>query len=372
MNEVRLMRGMVLALAACLAVPCALAQIKIGQTAGFTGTVAAGVKETTDGAKLYIDAVNAGGGIGGRTIDLVSMDDKFDPKLAAENAKKLIDLGVTALFLTRGTPHSQAIVPLLNEYRVPLVGPSTGAMALHQPVNQWVFNVRASYQREAERAVQHLDLIGISRIALVQVDDTFGADAATGALKGFAATGKQPLMHEKFDRAKPDFAPIVAKVVKGGAQAVLFFGSGNAVIDGISQLRAAGSAAQVITLSNNASAGFIKGLGRNGHGIVVCQVFPSERNVATPMIKEALDLARAKGMDELTPAMLEGFAAAKVLVEGLRRAGKDLTRAGLQKALESFRRVDIGGMEVTYSPTDHTGLDYADLSIVGPDGRFRR
>jgi branched-chain amino acid transport system substrate-binding protein len=372
MNQSRLVRSLMVVVAALLAAPALHAQIKIGQTAGFSGIAAAGVKEAFDGAKLYIDAVNASGGIGGRNIDIVSMDDKFEPKLAAENAKKLIDQGVIALFLTRGTPHNQAILPLLSEHRVPLIGPSTGAMVLHQPVNPWVFNVRASYQREAERAVQHLQLIGMGRIAILQVDDSFGADATTGALKGFAAIAKEPVLNEKFDRAKPDFAPLVAKVMKSNAQAVLFFGSGNAVIDGVAQLRAAGSAAQVVTLSNNASAGFIKGLGRNAHGVVVCQVFPSERNLATPLIKEAMELGKAKGVTELTPAMLEGFASAKVLVEALRRAGKDLTRAGVQKALEGFRRVDIGGMEVTYSSSDHTGLDYADLSIIGPDGRFRR
>jgi ABC-type branched-subunit amino acid transport system substrate-binding protein len=161
------------------------------------------------------------------------------------------------------------------------------------------------------------------------------------------------------------------KIVKADPQAVVFVGSGTAVIDGMKALRAAGSRAQMVTLSNNASAGFVKALGPLAHGTIVSQVFPSERSVSTPIVKEASDLARAKGF-ELTPAELEGFAAAKVLVEGLRRAGKDTTRAGLKKALESFNRVNIGGLELSYSPTNHTGLDYADLSIIGTDGKFRR
>ncbi|MEP6771510.1 MAG: ABC transporter substrate-binding protein, partial [Polaromonas sp.] len=129
------------------------AQILVGQTAGFTGPVGAGVKETTDGAKLYIDAVNAKGGVGGQKIELISLDDKFEPKLAVENARKLIEeQNVVALFLTRGTPHTEGIVPLLDKNGVPLIGPSTGAMVLHQPVKKHVFNVRATYQREAEKA----------------------------------------------------------------------------------------------------------------------------------------------------------------------------------------------------------------------------
>jgi ABC-type branched-subunit amino acid transport system substrate-binding protein len=354
-----------------LAGATASAQIKIGQTAGFTGAVAASVKEATDGAKLYFDAVNARGGVNGNEIQLVSLDDKFDPKLAAANAKTLIDGGVISLFLNRGTPHTQAIMPLLLEAKVPLVGPSTGAMVLHSPVHPWLFNVRATYQREAERAISHLSLIGIDRIAVVQVDDTFGADAVVGALKGMKTVNKQLVAHEKYDRAKPDFAPIIPKVIAGDAQAVMFIGSGTAVIDGMKALRAAGSRAQMVTLSNNASSGFVKDLGDVGHGVVFTQVFPYERSIASPVVKEAMELAKAKSM-ELTPIMLEGFVSAKVLVEGLRRAGPSPTRDKLRRALETFTRYDVGGLEVSFSPTDHSGLDYADLSIVGPDGKFRR
>mgnify|MGYP006166318755 FL=1 len=206
--------GAAVALAAALC-GAGHAQILIGQTAGFSGQVAAGVKETTDGALLYIDAVNAKGGVNGQKIELTSLDDKFDPKLAAENARKLIEENnVSALFLTRGTPHTEAIVPLLEKHGVALVGPSTGAMVLHQPVRKYVFNVRATYQREAEKAMTHLASMGITRIAVVYADDSFGADGVAGAQKGLAAAKLTPVVLEKFDRAKPDFAPVAAKVAK--------------------------------------------------------------------------------------------------------------------------------------------------------------
>jgi len=369
--QITLLRLIAVVFASVLGGPLAQAQILIGQTAGFTGAVASSVKEATDGAKLYFDAVNARGGVNGQKIELVSLDDKFDPKLTLENAKKLVDQGVVSLFLNRGTPHTQGLMPLLTEAKIPLVGPSTGAMVLHEPVHPWIFNVRAAYQREAERTVAHLALVSVTRMAIVQVDDTFGADAAGGLLKGLKAAKLEAVAHEKYDRTKPDFGPIMPKIVKADPQAVIFVGSGTAVIDGMKALRAAGSRAQMVTLSNNASAGFVKALGELAHGTVVSQVFPSERAVSTPIVKEASDLAKAKGF-ELTPAALEGFASAKVLVEGLRRAGKDTTRAGLKKALETFNRVNIGGLELSYSPTNHTGLDYADLSIIGTDGKFRR
>ena len=350
----------------------AWSQIKVGQTSGFTGAVAASVKESTEGAKLYFDAVNARGGVGGQTIELVSLDDKFDPKLAVANVNQLIDQGVITIFLTRGTPHTQAIMPLLTEHKVPLIGPSTGAMVLHNPVHPWLFNVRATYQREAERAIRHLSLIGIERIAVLHVDDSFGVDAVVGAAAGFTAVGKQPAAVEKFDRAKPDFGPIVPKLVKLNTQAVLFIASGAVVAEGTKALRDAGSPAQIVTLSNNSSSGFITLMGDNARGVIVTQVFPYERSIASPLVKEATELAKAKGLDAVSPAMMEGFAGAKVLVEGLRRGGGTPTRDKLLAALNNLHKYDIGGMEVSFSTSDHTGLDFADLSIIGSDGKFRR
>ena len=365
--------GMLAALAGAWACLSAQAQVVIGQTAGFSGAAAQGVKETADGAKLYLDAVNAKGGVNGQAIELISMDDKFDPKLAATNAQVLItEKNVTALFLTRGTPHTQAILPLLAEHKVPLVGPSTGAMALHKPVNPWVFNVRAPYQREAERAVQHLSLIGMDRIGVVHVEDSFGADMLEGAKRGFEAVAKNPVFIEKFKRENWDFSTIAPLAARSGVQAVLLIGSGTAVVDGIAAIRQAGSRAQVVTFSNNASGGFVKSLKDNARGTIVTQVFPYGRSLAAPMVKEAHDLAVAKGIDGVTPAMLEGFAAAKVLVAGLRKAGPSPTRARLQQSLEGLQKLDLGGLEVNYGPADHTGLDFVDLSIIGPDGKFRR
>ena len=371
MNRFWLKSLAVLALAASVE---ARADIVIGQTAGFSGPVAAGVKETAAGARLYIDHVNAAGGINGEPITIVTMDDQFEPAAAAANARELITKKkVLALFLTRGTPHNQAILPLLSEYGVPLIAPSTGAMALHKPVNPWVFNVRASYQHEANRAIRHLSLVGLTHIGIVQVNDSFGTDAVKGALEAFTQVNGKPLFTETYDREKPDFTKIAAAVTAQNPQAILFLGSGSAVVNGVKAIRATGSHAQIVTLSNNASDGFIKALGSDAAGTIVTQVFPYERSLANPMVKQAREYAKAaNGDDRVTPAMLEGFAGAKVLVEGLRRAGKQPTREKLREALETLRKYDIGGLEVSFSAASHSGLDYTDLSIIGTDGKFQR
>lgn len=351
----------------------AWAQIRIGQPSGFTGAVAAGVKENTEGARLYLEAVNAKGGINGQKVELVSVDDQFDPRKTVAAATELLDKqGVVALFLNRGTPHAEALLPLLAERKVPLVAPSTGAMALHQPVNPWVFNVRATYQREAARAIEHLASLGISRIAVLQTDDSFGADAVLGANAGFAKVGQKPLWLEKFPRDKPDFTALAQKVRQSDAQAVLFLGSAGSVAVGTRAIRDAGSKAQIVTLSNNASEGFIKLLGEHARGVIVTQVFPNERSLAYALTQEAMERAKAKGLPGVSPAMMEGFTAAKLLVEGLRRAGPHPTGPRLRDALEGIKSVDLGGLSLGYSPTNHSGLDFTDLAIVDASGKFRR
>jgi ABC-type branched-subunit amino acid transport system substrate-binding protein len=360
--------------AALLLAACGLAaqaQILIGQTVGVTGAVAATVKESRTGAMLYIDAINAKGGLAGEKIEIITLDDKFDTRLAAANARQLIEeRQVLALFMSRGTPHTEGIIPILEQHGVVLIGPSTGAMVLHTPVKKYVFNVRAPYQRESEKAIFHLASIGITRIAIVHVDDSFGSDGLEGAQKGLAANKLSAVAIAKFDRSKPDFSLIAAQMAKSGAQAIVFIGSGTAVVDGIKAVRAGGLSAQILTLSNNASAGFIKLLGEQAHGVIVSQVMPQSFHFA--LVKEATQAALAHDISDLSPAMLEGFVSAKVLVEALRRAGSHPTRARLHAALEGMQKYDLGGLEISYSPTDHTGLDFADLSIIGANGKFRR
>jgi branched-chain amino acid transport system substrate-binding protein len=274
--------------------------------------------------------------------------------------------------MSRGTPHSQAIIPWLDKHGVALIGPSTGAMVLHRPLQKHVFNVRATYQREAEKAVAHLLTTGLERIAVVHVSDTFGQDGLEGAMAGFDKAKAKPAVVLPADRDKPDYAAIVPKIAAARAQAVVWIASSTAVAEGVKALRAAGSAAQVVTLSNNASSGFIKQLGDTSRGVIVAQVFPSERSIGHPMVKEALALVRAKGQQALSPAALEGYASAKVLVEALRRAGPKPTRARVLAALEGLRDFDLGGgLVVSYSMQDHSGIDFADLSIIS-DGKFKR
>jgi ABC-type branched-subunit amino acid transport system substrate-binding protein len=358
---------LVLLPAAALAGP----PFRIGNSGPSTGPNSASMIELLDGAKLYFDSVNAGGGIKGRRVEFLQRDDNFEVPRTVANVGRLIDEDrVDALLLVRGTPHNEAILPLIDRAGVPLIGPSTGAMVLHDPVRRNVFNVRTAYRLEAQKLARVLGELGKQRVALIHPRDSFGEDVAQGIVAGLAERSLQPAVVYKFDRTAVDVEKAVPEVRRGNPDAIVLIGAGSAVVKGVEALRKDGVHAPIATVSNNASTGFIKALGGHANGVMVTQVFPDERVASIPLTREATRLARERNLD-LTPAMLEGYTAAKVTVEALRRCAGQCSRAELLRALESLD-MDLGGVRLAYSPADHSGMKFTDLSIIDKSGRFRR
>ncbi|HYC41388.1 MAG TPA: ABC transporter substrate-binding protein [Noviherbaspirillum sp.] len=346
--------------------------ILIGQTVGVTGTVAGPVKEMNEGAMAYISLVNRQGGVHGRQIVMKIMDDKFDPALTLANAETLIKKErVFGLFQGRGTPHTQGILPLLEQYNVPLLAPSTGASVFHSPVNRLLFNIRAKYQDEITKAVEHFTTIGIQRISLLHVDDAFGKDGLEGFQKAMEARKLKPVAITSFSRVNPDYKATAAEVIKADPTALIIVSSAKNTAEVIKAIRAQGSQMQIMTMSNNSSQAFVDDLGPASAGVIVTQITPAPHLLSTPLGQE---FARVQKESKATVsyAAMEGFVNAKVLVEALRRTGPNLTRAGFMKALESMQRVDFGGLMVTYGPNDHTGSEFVELTMIGKNGRFVR
>jgi ABC-type branched-subunit amino acid transport system substrate-binding protein len=346
--------------------------VLIGQTVGVTGTVAGPVKEMNEGANAYFREVNKRGGVHGRRIDMLVLDDKFDPALTLANAEVLIKRDrVFALFQGRGTPHTQGILPLLNEYNVPLVAPSTGAAGFHKPVNRLLFNIRAKYQDEVAKAVEHFTTVGIRSISILHVDDAFGQDGLEGFMKAMEARKLMPVSVTKFARVNPDYEATAAEVIKAAPGALIVVSSAKNTVEVIKAIRARGGRMQIMTMSNNSSQAFVKDLGPAGIGVIVSQITPTPHLLSSKLGQEFAAAAKAHGVT-VSYAAMEGFVNAKVFVEGLRRAGPKLTRDGFIRALESMQRVDFGGLMVTYGPDDHTGSDFVELTMIGRDGKFVR
>jgi len=345
-------------------------KILIGQTAGFTGPAGEQVKEMTQGAKLYIDAVNQAGGIYGRRIDLISEDDGFDANASKKHAHTLlVDKQVFALFLPRGTPNTEAIMTEARPLGVPVVAPSTGAATFFDQPDPLLFVVRAKYQTEIAELVRYFGTLGLRRLALVNVNDTFGKDTEIGFNN---ATQNLPAdAHRIFtvDRLKPDVAKAAADVGKFAPQAVILACPSTTARSMIETLNKQGTATQIAALSNNAALAFAQSLGALGRGVVVSQVMPSPVRSTSRLGRDLSASAKAVGVAP-SYAMMEGYAAARVLVEGLKRAGKSPTRASFVSGLEAAGTIDLGGLEVRYGPNLRKGSNYVELTVIGPNGTF--
>jgi ABC-type branched-subunit amino acid transport system substrate-binding protein len=345
--------------------------IVIGQSAAFTGPAAQLGIQMRDGAKLWFDQINAQGGINGRRIELRSRDDKYESKLAAENTKKLItEDRVFLLFAYVGTPTSQASLPIFTEARVPFVAPFTGAELLRTPFNRYIFNVRASYFDETEKIVEQLTRTGIKRFAVFYQNDAYGQAGLEGVKRALARRNIPIAALGTVERNTTNVADAVKTISAAQPEATIMISAYTSVAEFVRQMKASGSISQYFNVSFVGSKALAEALGKDGHGVMISQVVPFPWSPLTPIVKEYLDLAKRAGNVDVNFSSLEGFIAAKVLVEGLRRAGKEPTRDKFITAMESMSNFEIGGFAVRFSPDNHNGSQFVELSMIGRDGKF--
>ena len=347
--------------------------IVIGQSAAFSGPAAQLGIQMRAGAKLWIDHVNSLGGIHGRQIELRTRDDKYESNLAAENTRKLINEDrVFALFAYVGTPTSQASMPIFTEARVPFIGAFTGAELLRSPFNRYIFNVRASYYDETEAIVEHLTRIGARKIAVFHQADSYGQAGLDGTTR--ALTKRNLKVHSlgTVERNTVNVAEAVKTIDASQPDAVVMISAYTSTAEFVRQMKKAGSLASFYTVSFVGSKALADALGKEGHGVTISQVVPFPWSPLTPIVKEYLDLAKKSGNVEVNFSSLEGFISAKVLTEGLRRAGRDLTRERFVAALEGITNLDLGGFGVSFSAVNHNASKFVDLAMIGREGRFVR
>jgi ABC-type branched-subunit amino acid transport system substrate-binding protein len=346
-------------------------QIVIAHLSTFTGSIAARINENHQGAEAYIKKINAAGGVNGELIELRKVDDGGKWDTTTELAKGLVkDKKVVAFFMPGATPATNNIGKVADPIKFPVVAPSNGAAINISPLRPSIFNLRASYQVEAQNTVLFLHKLGYSRFAVVYVDDVFGKDALLGATRGFEKLNLKPLMQMSFPRDNPDLNPVINRLVEVDADVVLSFAPGPNTADVFKGAKQKNVKLVLASLSNNSSAAFIKMLGDKSRGAFVSQVVPSESSTL-PVIAEMAAVFPG-GREKMSPSQIEGYLGAKVLVEAVRRAGKNPTPAKVHAALEDMKEYDLGGLKVGYSSNDHTGLDFTELSIVSRLGVFLR
>lgn len=377
----RLTRHIAKALCCCslvLASVSAMAQlgnvVRLGQSLPLTGPLAELGSEYRDGALTYFKWINGKGGVHGRRIELLTIDDAYVVDKTVENAKKLLDQnGVFAFFGMFGSANYAALLPLVNKRNVPSMAPYTGSDALRAQPSPNTFWLRASYGDETEKIVDQLTTLGINRIAVFYQDDAFGKAGMSGvemALKKrqlkIAATGV-------YDKTKNDVSVAVQTIGAADPQAVVMISTYKPTAAFVKQMRLAGRLPQFFALSVVGYKALQAELGSEAAGIAISQVVPYPWSGATPVVREFETLPK-----ELLPkagityTTMEGYIAAKVMVEALRRAGPQLSREKLVASLESMRPYDAGGFTVGYTADERLGSRFAEVTIVGNSGRLMR
>lgn len=348
-------------------------EILIGQFAATTGPAAQLGLRMQIGMQAYFGGVNAQGGVNGRMIKLVTRDDGYEPEKAIAAVKALIQEDkVFALAGSVGTPTGLAALPILTAQQVPLVGMFTGAQALRDPFNRYVFHVRASYFDETERIVQHLTTLGIKKIAVFYQNDAYGKAGLEGVTRALTKRQLTPAITATVERNSVDVTQSLATLIKAEPEAIVQISAYKSSAALIKQARAKGYGGQFFNVSFVGSRAMAEELGDVGQGVVISQVVPFPYAQSTPLVREYQQRMIEAGHKDFDFSTLEGFITAKILVEGLRRAGKNLTRGGLITGLESMQEFDMGGFTVRYGPNDHQGSNFTDLTIIGRGGKFLR
>jgi len=348
-------------------------KIVLGQAAVFSGPAAQLGLQMRNGVKAYLDYVNEKGGVHGRKIELVSEDDKYEQALAPGASRKLIEEHkVFALIGYVGTPTGVAHLPVVTQAKVPLVGMFTGAEALRAPFNRYVFHVRASYYDETEKIVEQVVSLGGKKISVFYQNDAYGEAGRKGA--ELALERRKMKIHSngtvERNTVKVEEA---AKVIHASQpDAVVMVSAYTSIAAFVREMQKLGSGATFYNVSFVGSKALADALGKDGVGVAISQVVPFPWGTAVPVVKEYQQLGKKAGYTDYNFSALEGFLSAKVMVEGLRRAGKNPTREGLVDALEKMQDVDLGGFFVSYSPKNRAGSKFVDLTIIGREGKFLR
>jgi ABC-type branched-subunit amino acid transport system substrate-binding protein len=324
--------------------------------------------QTLRGAICYLNHVNASGGVHGRTIEVIAHDDSYDPLMCLTNTQRLIiDDQAFALFCYVGTPTTVRILPLVEEARIPLLGMFTGANALRDPFNRWLINVRASYYQETKVAVQHLVTdLGLRKIAVFYQYDTYGFDGLTGTEMALKEFDLVPVAGGSYNRGTMDVQEGLAKIIGSGAEAVVMIGTYDPCAAFIKMSDEKGFRPVFYLVSFVGADELARRLENYQHlTVIMSQVVPPpdpERTDASPLLTGEAGyltlLKRYYPEDHPSFVGLEGFINAQVLVEGLHRAGRELTRDGFIQAIESIHDLSPGlDITISFSPSDHQGMD---------------
>jgi len=347
------------------------AEIVIGQSGALSGPADEIAREMKAGAEAYFKVINQAGGVNGRKIKLVSLDDGGEPDHAKANTQKLIaEDNALALFGYSGEHTIKAVLPLVDKAKIGFIAAAGGDQNLRDPFNRYIFNIRASYLEETERGIDQYVRRGINKIALFYQNDPYGRAGLAGIDKAMRDRQLGILIFGSVDRNSTNTASAAQSISKSGAQAVMIAAGAQTAAAFIKDMKKLGSTAQFFVLSSAGAKTLASQLGEDGRGVAVSQVVPLPTAEGELLGRDYVK--HIGGVNNASFASLEGYIGARVLVEGLKKAGKVPTRESLVDALERLGTIDLSGFKVKFAPGNHNGSSLVELTVIGAQGLYRR
>ena len=346
--------------------------IVLGQSAAFSGPAEQLGLQYYLGAKLYFDGLNEQGGVLGRKIEIKRLDDAYEPDRCVANTRQLIQDGVFALFGYVGTPTSLAALPLVAAEKLPLFAPSTGAETLRDPFNRYVFHLRASYLDETAAIVRHLTSVGVKRIAVFYQDDAAGKSVLAGVQAALKSVQLAPVAVAMLAPDATDVGTALKAILPSEPEAIVQAGNYKACAAFVRLARQQKFSGNFYNVSFVGTQALLDELGSEARGVAVSQVMPYPYSSATPIGAEYLRLLKDKRGIAPNYSGMEGFVAAKAFAEGVKRAGRNLTREGFVDAMEGIQRWNLGGFQLDFGPRKHIGSNFVELTLLTGDGKVRR
>lgn len=343
--------------------------INIGSCSALDGPARKLGTDTISGASAYFSMINEEGGVNGRKLRLVPLDDGYDPQKADACFDRLMKENVFAMGFFVGTPTAMKYIPLVEKNRVPLIGLFTGAQALYTPVHHWIFTVRASYDDETHEQIENLwNVLGMKRIGVLYPEDAFGTAVLNGVKLALKKYNAEPAALGSYPRQTEDVNSALAKVKAASPDAVVLVGPYAPVAAILKRAHAQNWHPLFLTVSFVGTDELIKEAGPDAEGMIITQVVPPYYLTDLPTVA-LYHRAMQKYFTNVQPGFvgLEGFVDAMVMVEGLKRAGKTPTREKLVQGLESIHDMDMGlgdKLKLSYSPTNHKGFHNVYATVV--------
>lgn len=350
------------------------AAIHLYQSTALTGPLGDLGTAMHQGALAAFALVNARGGVHGRQIELHTLDDGYEVARARANMEKMLQTpDCFALFNCMGTAMIDAILPQVLQTGMPLFAPFTGAQLARLKGARNVFNIRASYADEADKIVRHLAALGLTRIALVHQNNTFGKDVQSGVQDAMAPLKLVPVASATVQDDASDARAAAQQIAAIPAEAVIVGLAGKPALHFVKAFRPLRRGVSVYGLSVLGTSANIKALGAEAPGLAISQVVPLPTKAAVPLVRDFQQAWSASGANaEPSHLALEGYINARAFMEALQRAGREPTRAAFIEATWSLKKIDLGGFQINASTSEHSASHFVDLTLVGRDGRFIR